>query len=292
MFITDVLSEYCARKTNLKTSSRLQLGYSVAALERWHRGALLVEQVTESLLARWVSDRRREVSPATVHRNLSNVVSLLRFASRKLKSGCAVPDLDPITVPRSIPVAWSVDQVSAILKVCRSLKGNMRRLPITRADWWSALILFLYDSGCRIKAAMSVSPIDFDLGTRTVILRGEHSKTGETQIVDIAGDTAAAIKRLIDSQAGTLLPLSVWPYPWAARKLWIDFHEILEASGLPSGRYIGFHRIRKTHATQTVALLGWEHARVALGHTSEKMTRRYVDLRQLPRAGHVLPRPE
>lgn len=121
------------------------------------------------------------------------------------------------------------------------------------------------------------------------VLRGEHAKTGLEQVVDIGPDTTAAIKRVLESR-DWLEPV-VFRYPWATRKLWLDFHSILTAAGLSSGKYVGFHRIRKTHATQQVIAVGWEQARVALGHSSESITRCYVDVRQLPRQPLLIPRP-
>lgn len=127
---------------------------------------------------------------------------------------------------------------------------------------------------------------DVSLDRRLVTLRGETAKTGAEQLVSISDDTAGLLESMRRSPADL-----VWPYPWERRRLWLDLHGILGAAEI-DGRSIGFHRIRKTHATQVVALLGWDAARVALGHSDETMTRRYVDLRQIPRQEIALPRPK
>lgn len=291
MFLHEVLSAYVDRKTNLKPSSVEQLRYSIGALERCFGGPVDIALCTEVRLAQWVRDRLLQVSAATAKRNLSGVLLLLRFAAKKLGKNITVPEVEAVNVPRQIPTAWTVAQIGRILAVAERLPGTMRRLPVSRASWWTALILFLYDSGARIQAALAVEPHDLDLETRTCVLRGECAKTGTEQIVDLGADTCDALRTLLEEQDGALLPLQVFPFPWASRKLWLEFHAILEAAGVPAGRYVGFHRLRKTHATQQVIAVGWEQARVALGHTSEGMTRRYVDLRQLPRSGAILPRP-
>lgn len=177
-----------------------------------------------------------------------------------------------------------------MVEKCQALDGLMRRLPIRRSVWWVALILFLYDSGSRIHAALSLDVNDFSPETRTATLRGEHAKTGIEQIVDLSTETVAAMQGVVDA-SGKKASL-VFPWPWSHRKLWTDFHEIIGEASVRGGRYVGFHRLRKTHATQQVITHGWEHARIALGHSSEAMTKRYVDLRQIPRTPLSIARPK
>lgn len=152
-----------------------------------------------------------------------------------------------------------------------------------------ALVLFLYDSGSRIHAALSLHVHDFDPHMRTATLRGEYAKTGFEQVVDLSPETVQSMQRIVDAQGRKAE--KVFPYPWNMRKRWREFHEIMRDAGVRTGKYVGFHRIRKTHATQQVIAHGWEHARVALGHSTESMTRRYVDIRQVPRTPLSIARP-
>lgn len=233
------------------------------------------------------------VSAATARRNLADVVGLLRFAAKKLNSGVPVPDVEPVVIPRKIPVAWTVRHVSALLRVCQSLTGRMKGLPIERSSWWTALILLCYDTGARVRAALSVTVGDVDLDSRIVVLVSECSKTGVEQVCDIGQDTCQALIEVIRQQTDEgMAPGLLLPYPWRHRKLWLELQEIIRLAGVPGGRYVGFHRLRKTHATQRVIHEGWDAARQALGHANQKMTERYVDLRQLPRSGTILPRPK
>ena len=290
MFLNEVLGVYVERKQALKPSSREQIEYSIKAFERHYGRQLRVEAITDELLADFVRARSAKCVASTVARNLSAVMLLVRFAIMRLKMTFEMPYADPISEPVTIPTAWTIDEMSRIIQACSVLQGRMRNSPVSKADWWTALLLFLYYSGARITAALSLSVSDIDPQSGTAMLRGEHSKTGHEQVVSLGPETVSAILQVIAVQGSRTK--TVFDYPWSLRKIWIDFRHIMDAARVRSGRYIGFHRIRKTHATQQVISHGWEQARVALGHSSESMTRRYVDVRQIPRLTTLIQRPK
>ena len=289
MFLNDVWDRYEELKPNIKRSSIDQIGYSVTAFEKWSETKRTVDEIDADALAEFARWRIKHVSPKTLSRNLSDVITLIRFAIRQLKIPMTVPYVEPVPVPRPIPTAWTVPEVSAMVEKCQSLDGWMRNLPIRRSVWWVALILFLYDSGSRIHAALSLDVNDFDPQMRTATLRGEHAKTGYEQVVDLSPESVESMQEVI-AASGNQTGLA-FPWPWTHRKLWVDLHAIIGEAEVRGGRYVGFHRLRKTHATQQVIVHGWEHARVSLGHSTESMTRRYVDLRQIPRTPLSIPRP-
>lgn len=288
MLLSEVVERYIEARPGMKSGSADQLIYSVRAFDNF-AGAIHVEQINNDLLVSFMRSRMRRCSPATVSRNVKDICTILKFAAKRLRLNVSVPDVEPVAIPRPIPTAWTMAEMEQIIAVCGRLPGTMRNLAVRQSEWWMALVLFLYDTGARIQAALALDPRDFHPQNCVAVLRGEHAKTGLEQVVDIGPDTTAAIKRVLESR-DWLEPV-VFRYPWATRKLWLDFHSILTAAGLSSGKYVGFHRIRKTHATQQVIAVGWEQARVALGHSSESITRCYVDVRQLPRQPLLIPRP-
>jgi integrase len=289
MYLVEVLVKYHEMKPTLKLLSYDQLRFSVNAFEKWSGYSREVHEITSEALAEFITARMGAVSRKTISRNVGDVLTLLRFAVRKLGIDMPIPYVEPITLPKVIPIAWTVQEVGDMLARCGALSGWMRNLPVKKSLWWTALVLFLYDSGARIHAALSLDVRDFDPDMKTATLRGEHAKTGIEQVVDLSAETVEAM--LLVTEELRRKSLKVFPYPWAGRKLWVDFHDILTSAGVRDGRYVGFHRLRKTHATQQVISMGWEHARVALGHSTESMTRRYVDMRQIPRQPLQIPRP-
>jgi integrase len=288
MFLSEVLDEYETQRPGVKASSIEQVGYSVIAFERYTKHEIEVEQISEALLIEFQKARLKKCTTSTVFRNIKDLTMLMRFAKRRLKLGVEIPEVDPVPILRAIPTAWTLEEMNRLLVACQALNGPMRHLPVSRAEWWTALMLFLYDSGSRIKAALALSVKDVNAMKSTAILRGEHAKTGHEQMVDLGPETIEAIQRVIAQR--NWKEDAVFVYPYCIRRIWVEFHEIMDAAKVPAGKYIGFHRVRKTHATQQVIAHGWDQARVALGHSSESMTKRYVDIRQIPRQASLLPR--
>lgn len=284
-----MLERYEELKPGVKKASIDQIVYSVTAFERFSETKRTVDEIDADCLAEFARWRMKHASQKTLSRNLADVLSLMRFALHRLGIPLTIPYVEPVSIPKQIPIAWTVNEVGKLIAHCETLEGDMRQLPVRRSVWWTALILFLYDTGSRIHAALALESKDFDPERYTATLRGEHAKTGIEQVVDLSAETVESM--LVVTQSIGKRSSRIFPYPWSGRKLWTDFHEILQAAGVREGKYVGFHRLRKTHATQQVIALGWEHARVALGHSSETMTKRYVDLRQIPRTPLSIPRP-
>ncbi len=290
--LADLLdAEYVPRRLNLKQSSADQIRYSIRSFGRFLGHEACVHDLTEMQVLRFLSARKLQTSLSTVKRERGDLMTLWNFAYKK-RDGVRLYDVEPaeierIIVPPKIPRAMSIDDISGILKVAGRLRGNMRGENIARCDWYSSLILFLYDTGARITASLSVPPADIYLDDGYVLLEAKHSKTGIEQLVSLSEQTLAAIRKLYDDGRDF-----VWPYPWHRRRLWLDLHEICDAAGVRLLKGEGFHVLRKTHATMAVKVHGWARAQADLGHTNEQMTRRYVDPRLLGPRGLSLPRPE
>lgn len=286
MKLREALEKYVRVRPNLSTGAAEQLHYSVVAFERHVGGSPDIDDIDEEVICDFIRDRCRMNSQMTASRNVANIMTILRWAKRRGHRTADLPDIEPVKVDKKTPIAWGIGDLSSIIEICGLLPGMMRDTRTPCRIWWRSLILFLYDSGARISAAVSVARSDVSITDKFVVLRPECSKTGIEQVVGIGDDTADMLRSLLASHGDE----TVWHYPWHRRKLWVDLHAILKAAGVDQ-RGVGFHRIRKTHATQVVSILGWEAGRVSLGHTDEKMTRRYVDPRQLPRKPIELPRP-
>ncbi|MFO1006976.1 MAG: tyrosine-type recombinase/integrase [Planctomycetaceae bacterium] len=282
-----LLERYSFSRTNINQRSIDQMFYSVNLLNRFQGGIVLADELSELLLGRFVKWLQMEAYlPSTVKRNLNNISTLWKWGYKRRLCRERFEQLDPIRIPKAIPTAWTLQELARILGACRQLKGRMRD-GCKRSDWWESLILVLYDTGARIRAAMCLRRSDINLDQGYAVLGEMYAKTGVAQLVDLSPDTVEVLRRLLASHSDVL----VWPsIQKSSRNLHTKFHDILRSVGLDENR-VGFHRLRKTHATAVVSQLGWEAARVALGHSTEQMTRRYVDPRQLPRVRLSLPRP-
>ena len=281
-----VLKRYVGRHVNLRPASAAQLGYSLSVLERHAGRAVTLRDCTTDFFCGWLRARLAGASKATTKVDRGNIVTLLRFAHREGLID-RVPEIPTIKQERKMPSAWTVEEVGQLLRAARSLTGYMRDLPITRSWWFTSFLLFLYDSGLRVNSALTLRAEDVWLDRKTARIRAATDKTWCDQVACLSD---ALTEMLADGMGGRQL---VWPYPWHRRQLWRDLAAIRDDANLPSGRDHGFHRMRKTHATQCVISAGWEAARVSLGHSSETMTRAYVDLSQVQAVRRIeLPRPK
>lgn len=208
----------------------------------------------------------------------------LRAFEKHLGRKATLADLSEETV--NAYVAWKQSKWSSSAVVNRW--GNARTTGPELSKWWTSLVLFLYDTGSRIGAALEVTPIDVDLDRGLVTLRGEAAKTGLEQVLRISSQTVAAIREIYDPKAKR-----VWMFCCHPRRLQYYLGRILDLAGLPNDRTRKFHCLRKTCATLTAAAGRLDLAQSTLGHTSGYMTRNYIDQRAAPSqsAADVLPRP-
>jgi hypothetical protein len=75
--------------------------------------------------------------------------------------------------------------------------------------------------------------------------------------------------------------------------LFSRFRLILKAAGLPHGRRDLFHKVRRTTATLCEIHVGPGSATKQLGHSSARVTEKYIDPAQLPETDITakIPRP-
>lgn len=284
--LTELCKRYCDSRINLKPGSAEQIAYSVRSVEKHVGRTVYADEFSEAGMLRFLKARTKQVSLSTVKRERGDLLTLWRFAHKR---GWApvVADVETVRVPPKNPTAWTVEEIGALLSFTMHLRGTMRHLPIPRSEWYTSLILFLYDTGCRIGAALSLSPADVNLDDAYALLEAENSKTGIVQTVPLSEQTVEWLRKHFDPDREL-----VWPYPWNKRRLHLDIKELADAADIPCATGEGFHKFRRTHATMAVNAVGWQAAQANLGHTSESMTRRYVDQRQLERKIIPLPRPK
>ncbi|MBX3441238.1 MAG: tyrosine-type recombinase/integrase [Planctomyces sp.] len=280
---------YVPVRRNLKPKSAEQVEFSVRALYRFHDRAVRVDELSEQTIMPFIAHLQDTRSGHTARRSATHLMMLWRFAWRRKLIEVEIPrDYEPPRLLRTIPKAWTLDELGRIFEECLNRPGMIRGTDIRAADFWLSLVTFAYESGARIGAILAVRPEDVDLRESQVVLRADAAKTGVEQLVPINDAARTAIGRILGRDAER-----VWPWPAAARQLWGDHREILLDAGVirEDEQGVGFHRYRRTCATQSVIAAGWDHARIALGHSQESMTRSYVDLRQVPRPRLHLPMP-
>lgn len=300
--LRDFLTEhYVPRRMTLKAHSVEQIEISVRSLEKFFGRPVRLDELTNELICRWLTDRLKRVGRDAVKRNRCNVVGLWREAMRQRKCRRADIEVPTIKVPKKVPRAVPVSDLEKLLSAAAAYQPLRRpKMPACGcwADWWVALLLGIYDSAARIDALLNVRVGDLDLVGLTITLRGETAKTELEQVLPITRQTASAIAKVIRRTDGTARAVSelVFDFPCRRRSIWLKLKALAKSAGVTLLRGQAFHSIRKTNATLTTAYGSVEAASRTLGHSSTAMTwQRYVDPRLLRslQSGSVnlLPRP-
>lgn len=279
---------YVPARLTLRDKTVDQYDRACRSLERFHGRAILVLELSETLVLGWLQQRLREVSQRTVKRERDDLLTIWRYAVRKGFCANHPLDIPTIHVPRKLPVAWSVTEFERLLAVTQRLQGAIRGTGIAKADWWFSLMLFLYDSGARIGAALALKPSQLNLEQGYALLAAETAKTDTEQAVRLSEQTVAAIRRHYNLERR-----HVWPWPYNRATKWHTLTRLLCRAGLPSDRYHKFHCLRKTCYTFTCKHASREAAGRQLGHRTD-LSAVYADPRHLavPQAADVLPRPK
>jgi integrase len=241
----------------------------------------------------WIAETGR--SPRTGNKSRDQLLAIWRYAARKRHLELW-PDVEPLREYTRTPTAWTIQQLAKIIDVARLFgPGGMKRLRqpslcgIPADVWWVTLFLVLYDTGIRIGAAMQLRCDDYQAEQRRLFVRAETQKHRADQVLPVSEETAEALAKCIAAAEREQL------FPWPHNKSLIYFHfnRLLKAAGLPAGRRDKFHKIRRTSATAAELALGPGAASIHLGHSSPKVTERYLDRSMLPTANvaAALPRP-
>lgn len=118
---------------------------------------------------RFVSDRRPQVAPASLARQMASIRNLHRFlVAEGARDDDPTADVDGVRVPAGLPKPLSEDEVARLIA---AVVGDD---PLARRD--RALLEFLYATGARISEVCGLSLGDLDLEAGLVRLYGKGAK--------------------------------------------------------------------------------------------------------------------
>jgi len=187
------------------------------------------------------------------------------------------PDIRcPVKALVRTPTAWRPEQVTRLIAGCATIKTRIAGIP--GADWWHCLLAIALDTAIRKGALLRLRWSDADLEAGMILARAEDAKTARDELHQIAPDTVAALRRILE-------PARSLVFPWDRDESTYSrqYGRILRAAGLPGGNRNQTHKMRRTSATWVAQLGGLEAARAHLGHASAAMTlAHYVDQSQMP----------
>ncbi|MBX3438009.1 MAG: site-specific integrase [Planctomycetaceae bacterium] len=297
---TDTLAEFLEHRyipvklAGASASSLYQHRRTVAKFG-WYLGceptfAQLTDDHVEGFLA-WLkaAGTRRNV---TCNGYIVVLLAQWRFAWKKRKVDELPRDVTLLKVPKHLPRAWTLEELSRILQAAAETGGDVCGIPAKL--WWPAQILTFYYSGLRLDALMRLQSTDLDSQTGILSVPAELQKQYTEQVFKLPPDVVDAVLALGPLDARE------WLFPWPYdddghyETLRKHYRRIISRTDLPTGRCDLFHKLRRTSASHLAAATDKKTAQEHLGHSHPSVTDRYLDPRITRRvhASDVMERPQ
>lgn len=228
-------------------------------------------------VSQFLAARAARLSPNSVARERSGLLALWNLAQARGLVRLR-PLVAPELIPEATPRAFTADELARLWTSCGQVRGYVG--PIRAAIWFCALLGVLFYTGERITAVLRVNRDNWRrpwLAVPAEARKGSR-KPATYQLPDHVAD-------LIDQVSKHDQPtLFFWPASdTALRERW---KVITRRAGLGDGPEVQFHALRRSFASWLAAAGG--DPRAALGHSSEKVTKRYLDPR-ITEAGRPAP---
>lgn len=274
-------------------------GYRTA-VERWAKitGDPPLRVIDQATVARFVAEDQRwpgrsgPLSPNTVRDHCGYLRLILALAGPRTAHGSPWAATEdgllgtdrwgrPREAPRFIlPPArpkpptdnFTLEEIRAWIAACEHASKPLGS--ITPADWWRALVRFVYNTGLRIGSVLQLewSWVHEQNGWAFCVIPGSAYKGGRPKLIVLSPAAVAALEPI---RAGNHGRIFHWPH--TQKTLHRERHRLLRLAGLPPNRRFGFHGLRKATGTQ-LWRLDPDAAREQLGHSDRRITmEHYVD---------------
>lgn len=240
-----------------------------------------VADLTDLTVARFLAERERETCRATAGRDRCQLLALWRYAARKRLPGAngqpvEFPEVPLIRAPKRAVIAYTSEDVAKMIQAARDLGQLGGKRPSTgdvpQPDWWSSLLLVLWESGERINAVMSTRWRDVDLTGRRILFRAETRKFQKSDLDRRISPMAAG---WLGKRVGSPNQ-PVWPWTVHYTLLWVHYRELCRRAGVT---YRGFHAVRRATVSYCEAAESGAGQRAADHESGTTTKRSYLDPR-------------
>jgi integrase len=231
-----------------------------------------LDDLTAAKFLRWRSStvhdpRRGLISPASLAKDSAHIRTVWTWCAKKrLKKSdgelLEFPDYARPRVPKPRPVAYTIEELQALIETARHRKGLVGDVP---APWyWISKIRAMFETGERIGAVMQIRWGEVDLDRCSLTFLANTRKGHRETITRAISPDLASVMALHKRPADRL----VWP--WLENRKMLSCYASLKVlcrlAGVP---YHPFHSIRKS--TASYLKRAGISAKKQLGHSSEEM---------------------
>jgi integrase len=228
MLLKELAKKY--RLRNLGSASQSSLKTWTIAFRMFDRflgRPATVDDLDDDVFCAFIAWRRQSVASATVNRDLVSLLACWRWG-HKIGKVPRWPQVNLQKVPTRTPMAWTQEEFNALLSAAKQSCGFIGC--VQASDWWTALLLTLFDTGERINAVISLNWSNVQLDTGWVRFPAETRKgQREDSLVRIHQDTCQAVRKLRGKCRDR-----VFDWPYCRTYIWKRYGDLLTQAGLPA----------------------------------------------------------
>jgi integrase len=233
---------YVPSRLQLSPKTIKQLETTIRLLERWAGRHVVLGDLTEDLVRRFLLAYLADHSPGSTNLRRCDLLGLWNCAYDEglLDRPPRARQVRKAKVPPRIPEAWTAAEVGRLLEAARWMRGRVAGMPMSH--WFYSFLLTLYSTGERRGAVLAVEVADVCLEEAWILFR--HTKTGAPRLCPLPENAVAAIRQIYDPAR----PL-VWPWPKSQTQLERRFHNLCAKAGLHRAKGHCYHQLRCTAGT-------------------------------------------
>ncbi len=248
-FVDDFLKKHTARKPK---STLALYRHSLNAFTRVAKPRKLAN-VSRALLEDFADRRLKDKKAvATVNRDLRHLRAALRWAERRNYIS-AMPDFKDVFIreDRRQPVIIPEDDFVAMVQALHDPGLVLKKRP---AEWWRVFFYVAYYLGLRVGEILGLTWERVSLETLEVRIMASTSKGRKERVVPMAAELAKVFKDWRDRHTNYSPRDEVLPWPYDNyRSLYVDWHAIQTAAGIPDGAHYVPKNCRSTCASELIA---------------------------------------
>jgi integrase len=282
-----VRDHYVRSRLSMRERSAEQLYIACGSLSRHLGREARLSDLTADTLIDFLRAYSASHADATTNSKRRILLQIWREACRHGHLSRPVPEIPRLTERLPMPTAWTIAEVSRVIKAARQEEGRINGI---RSNlWFVSLCLALLDTGARIGAMLLVRRESVRVEDPTgILLQSEFSKVKRSEWRALHSQTVDVLKQV-------WFPERELMWPWPHHRSWLTerFRRICVRAKVPHGKGNGglFYLFRRTSGT-LVEMQGGDGSK-QLGNGRDVFRRYYLDQRLAGRGQlDFIPRPE
>jgi len=265
--LIDFVEDYDLERGLTKEAAR-QYRYAAKSMDDWAGRNVSVNELDANTFNRWLRDiQESHLSPQTVLNRRRHLLAMWRAAADE--GMCDEPPrrLRPVKAPYQAPRAWTVEEVQAVLDVCKKLRRT-RSGKIPRSTQWSLAVRVAWESGMRFVDVTRLKCDDIQPDGLVVI---GQSKTARPTIFRLSPSTLLLLQESLKDHPRKLA------CPWASSKESFrrQFSLIVSRAGVRKGTWKWIRRSSATDVEKACPGAGASH--LGHAHGSTIAAKHYID---------------